>query len=249
MTIAAAVLATGGIALALTSRTPAPTLRTTDTAVLGSVAPTTPLDPTPASTAPPTTMPAEPEPTVAAPTTVAVGLPGISLEGDPAEVIDAIDADRVDKLRNLEGFTATVRQTNETLDADGQPIDSQPGVDSRTTLLADGSMWTEVEGGGFASYDATTGESRGAILMPSGDMYYQLIEGWTENSVGMSIMLGVDPSRLLSQSGAPGSVAVEETTYDERQRGSSRRPIRRAGAKPSTRTSRSRRSSSIRQRD
>ena len=216
LTVAAAVLATGGIALALTSRTPASTIRTTDTAVLHSVAPPTPLDPTPASTIPPATTPAEPEPTIATPTTSAIDSSDISLEGDPAEVIDAIDADRIDKLRNLDGFTATVRQTNETLDTDGQPIDSQPGVDSRTTLLADGSMWTEVEGGGFASYDAATGESRGAMLMPSGDMYYQLIEGWTENSTGMSIMLGHDPARLLSEIGAPGSVVVDETTYGER---------------------------------
>jgi hypothetical protein len=214
--VAAAALVTGGFALALTSRSPAPTLRTSGTAVLDSAVPPTQPRPGPATTIPASTMPSEPQPTVAAPTTVAAGSSDISLDGDAAAVIAAIDADRIDKLRMLTGFTATVRQTTDTLGDDGQSIDSQPGVDSRTTLLANGSMWTDIDGGGFASYDATTGESRGAIVMPSGEMYYQLIEGWTENSTGMSIMLGHDPARLLSDIGAPGSVTVEATDFDGR---------------------------------
>lgn len=216
LAVAAAALVTGGIALALTSRSPAPTLRTSGTAVLDSVAPPTQPRPGPASTIPASTVPTQPQPTVAAPTTVAAGSSDISLDGDAAAVIAAIDADRIDKLRLLTGFTATVRQTTETLGADGQSIESQPGFDSRTTLLADGSMWTDIDGGGFASYDATTGESRGAIVMPSGDTYYQLIEGWTENSTGMSIMLGHDPTRMLAEIGAPGSVTVQATDFDGR---------------------------------
>ena len=221
LAVAAAVLVTGGIALALTSRSPAPTLRTSGTAVLDSVAPPIEPDTTPSPTisadaARETTTPAEPEPTSEVPTTAVAEASGISLDGDPARVIAAIDADRLEKLRTLTGFSATVRQTTETVGDDGQLIDSQPGFDSRITLLADGSMWTDIDGGGFASYDPTTGESRGAILMPSGDMYYQLIEGWTENSTGMSIMLGHDPARLLSEIGGPGTVTVAATDVDGR---------------------------------
>ena len=52
--------------------------------------------------------------------------------------------------------------------------------------------------------------------MPSGDMYYQLIEGWTDNSTGLSIMLGSDPARLLGETAPYSRVVVTETTHDQR---------------------------------
>ena len=131
LAVAAAAMVTGGITLALTERSPAPTLGTSGTVALDTITP--PTEPTTPTTASPATTVAEAETTAAAPTTVAIERSSISIEGDPAAVVAAIDADRMSRLRTLEGFTATVRQTTETLGDDGERIDSQPGFNSRTT--------------------------------------------------------------------------------------------------------------------
>jgi hypothetical protein len=220
LAVAVVIVAIAGVVLALPERSPTPTLRTGETVELGTVAapptqPATSVPSPPGATAPPSEETAS-DPTVAAPTTLALPPRDVSLDGDTESVLAAIDADRIDKLRELDGFTATVRQQTETLRDDGSPIETQSGFGSRTTLLADGSMWTELDGGGFASYDAATGESRGAIPMPTGDTYYQLIEGWTDNSTGLSIMLGSDPARLLSDATQMSTVVIEETIHDQR---------------------------------
>jgi hypothetical protein len=217
LTVAATALLIAGVGVVLNERSTAPTLRTSGTAVLeGATPPATiatsepvPNSPSPTSTSDPTTAPVDPAMTIASPSSV-------RLDGDPATVIEAIDADRLEKLRTVPGFVATVRQSTATLDDGRVTIESTPGLDSRLTLLADGSMWAEFDSGGFASFDPTSGESRSVIVMPDGNEVYQLIEGWTENSTGMSILLGQDPARTLSEATQMSEVEIAETVHDGR---------------------------------
>ena len=217
LAVAAAALVTAGVSLVLSERAAMPTVRTGGTAVLEGVTPpattatTEPVDSTSSSTSTsdPTTAPVGPATTISPRSS-------IRLDGDPAVIIAAIDADRLAKLRTVPGFVATVRQSTATLDDGGVTIESTPGLDSRLTLLADGSMWAEFDSGGFASFDPTSGESRSVIVMPDGNEVYQLIEGWTENSTGMSILLGQDPARTLSEATQMSEVEITETVHDGR---------------------------------
>lgn len=208
LAVAAVALFTVGLGAVLSQRSPAPTIRTGGTAVLNSLS---------ASTEPATTVTTATSLPIEPATTAAVEDPAqADLDAETATVLAAIDADRIGKLRALPGFTATVVQEQLTFDADGATVDSQPGMSNRITLLADGSMWADITAGGFASYDPETGETRGVFTMADGSTMYQLIEGWTENSTGLAILLGQDPARLLVDVAMMASVEVGETSHDGR---------------------------------
>lgn len=211
LAVAAVTSLTVGLGVLLAQRSPARTVRTGSTAVIDDVTPPT----EPATT--PSTSPAVPlDPTTTTPVDESVPSNLDATDAD-AGAIAEIDADRVSHLRTLAGFSATVRQETLILDTDGTAIETQPGRDSRVTLLADGSMWADFASGGFASYDPATGQSRGAFTNEDGTTMYQLIEGWTENSTGLNILLGHDPAQLLTETATWSSIDISSTTHDGRR--------------------------------
>ncbi len=164
----------------------------------------------------PVTVPLQVDDTVGAtfaPTTVASTTS--STAGAPAfaDQLAAIEAEVIPELASLSGFRATATVVRVGTDANGAPVSATST--NEVTLLGNGSMWTTMSNGGWGSFDPATGLTRGAFPDGAGGVSYQLIEGWSDNSVGVNILLGHDP--IVMPTSISGAVeSITEVDHDGR---------------------------------
>jgi hypothetical protein len=96
-------------------------------------------------------------------------------------------------LVELDSFRAVATITQRTEPAETtQPAE----VSTRTntiSLFGDGRMWASTDTGGWASFDPSTGTSRVAVVNDDGTTTYQEILGWSDNTVGLNVLVGHDP--------------------------------------------------------
>jgi hypothetical protein len=109
-------------------------------------------------------------------------------------------------LSNVDSFRATATITRGGADATTQS--------NTVTLLSDGRMWALTDGGGWASYDPSTGVSKLMSIGPDGTATYQEIVGWADNSVGIQILVGHDPVMRFERGAAEADIS--EVVHDGR---------------------------------
>ena len=171
-----------------------------------------PVDtPAPATTdAAPTSISAV-TPTTGAPTTTVPATTTPPSAAESRAALRELQAARNDKLRTLPGITGTAIQ-HSTSSVNGTPVETTR--ETAFTMLADGSSWSTTSDGGWGSFDPTTGTSLGAYIGADGQMHYQLIEGWTEFSTGLNILLGGDPTRPIPDYGPDAQVQITDARRD-----------------------------------
>ena len=164
-----------------------------------SISPAT-VDPTPApgDTLPTTAATANPDETVV--TTQVVDGQSLTALG--------VSAMATAGLATLESFsaTATVHTTQRSLDDPTAVMAPESTTVNDITLMADGSLWIQGDTASWASYDATSGTSRGEFLSADGAVQYQEIVGWTDNSTPLLIAVGynpVTPSNVFAGAAGP----------------------------------------------
>lgn len=131
---------------------------------------------------------------------------------DVVDRLREIDAQRIERLRQLPGISGTAVVESKSPIGD----ESTSTRETSFTMLADGSFWSTAVDGTFASYDPSTGTSLGSYVDDEGQMRYQQVDGWADNSTGLSILLGGDPARLIGDVTPYAEVTIKDAYYEGR---------------------------------
>lgn len=149
-----------------------------------------------------------------APTTASNATTGAPTTSAPIDqlTIDEVRNRQIAALQSIPGFRATSTTQN-------QATTPEEPAGSRTTeftILADGSFYAATGPDTWGSFDPATGIVRGAFRDQDGELAFQEIVGQVDAFTPISILVGHDPTSLVSPFAEAEQQTVEETAFNGR---------------------------------
>ncbi|MCU1392522.1 MAG: hypothetical protein JWM34_950 [Ilumatobacteraceae bacterium] len=170
------------------------------------------VDPVPASTDPPAS---DPSPS-SAPTTTASTEVSTSEPSDPstppatAAQLAEVRTAALEALQRLPSYRATVTKHDAQIDANGAATQDTTSTNT-ITVEASGELWATGDLFTWTSYDPTTGITLDEYTI-DGVTHRQEIDGWTDSSTALGMIVGGDPATDLDAGGADAT-SIADTLH------------------------------------